>query len=100
MAGNSNNILYAKFQTKDNHYIYDTYSNEILQVSKVTWDIIDDYLKNPENKTEIFDKHMNKHNYTKEELLEAIKDIKEGRDNGYLQPTNIKKCSSTTAMNK
>jgi len=87
MANNSKNILYAKFQTKDNHYIYDTYSNEILQVSKVTWDIIDDYLKYPNDKSELF----NKHNYTKEEVVEAIKDIEEGRNNGYLQPCNIKK---------
>jgi uncharacterized protein len=91
MTTNSKNILYAKFQTKDNHYIYDTYSNEILQVAKCTWDIIDDYLENPENKIEIFDKHIKKNNYTREEILEAIKDIEEGRDNGYLQPCNIKK---------
>ena len=91
MNTNSKNILYAKFQTKDNHYIYDTYSNEILQVAKVTWDIIDDYLEDPESKTKIFDKHIKKHNYTREEILEAIKDIEEGKGNGYLHPCNIKK---------
>ncbi len=91
MTTNSKNILYAKFQTKDNHYIYDTYSNEILQVAKVTWDIIDDYLQDPQNKTEIFDKHIKKNNYTREEIIEAIKDIEEGRNNDYLHPCNIKK---------
>lgn len=57
MATNSKNILYAKSQTKDNYYIYNAHSNDILQVSKVNRDIIDDYFKDHDDKAELFEKH-------------------------------------------
>ncbi len=80
------NILYTKFQTNDHYYVYDPYSNEILQVSNVVWDIIDDYLNNQVSEEEIFKKH----DYIKEDVSTAIKEIKEGRRSGYLQPIDIK----------
>jgi uncharacterized protein len=84
-VNNSRNILYAKFKTEDNHYIYDTYSDEILQVSKATWDIIDDYFNNADDKVALFNKHV----HAREHVLKAINDIEEGIHNAYLRPCNI-----------
>lgn len=80
-------ILYTKFRTKDQYYIYDTHSNEILQVSPVTYDIIDEYLQNGRQKGEL----PVLYNYKKADIAKAIDDIEEGKQNGYLQPTNIKR---------
>ena len=84
---NSHNILYNKFRVKDNHYIYDTYSNEILQVSEVTWDIVDDYLCNPEDRAALFAKY----DHSMEQIRNAIRDVEEGIANGYLHPLNVTK---------
>lgn len=80
-------VLYSKFRTKNHYYIYDTQSNEILQVSPVTYDIIDEYLKNGGKKGEL----PVLYNYKKADIAKAVDDIEEGKQNGYLQSTDIKK---------
>lgn len=82
-------LLYSKFRTKDHCYIYDTHSNEILQVSQVAYDIINEYLKNS-NKN-IKKELAAKFNYPEAEIQEAIDDIEEGKRNGYLKLTDIRK---------
>jgi uncharacterized protein len=81
-------LLTSKFCTENNHYIYDTYSNEILKVSGVAWDIVEDYLQNPGDRAGLLAKFSK---YEKAEVDKAIKDIEEGRRSGYIQPAGIKK---------
>lgn len=41
--------LYKKFRTNNNTYLYDTYSNNILEVDNIIFDIVDDFFQYPDN---------------------------------------------------
>lgn len=85
---NSSEILFTKFRTKNNYYLYDTNSNEILSVSKVVWAIFDEYLENQSSVESIF---QDCNIYSKRELEQAVKDIRDGLTKGYFQACKISK---------
>lgn len=77
---NDSKVLYKKFRTTSGSYIYDTYSNEILTVSKAAWDL--------------FPRHpKGQHRPTGGQGLDsaAIREIDEGLAEGFLQPCDFKR---------
>jgi len=61
-----------KFETTKNYYIYDVYTNNILKVAPIVFDIIDDVI-NESEPTEILSKYKGK--YKPEEMYKAISEI-------------------------
>lgn len=56
-----------KFKTKDNYYIYDVNTSEILKVDETLWDIVEDY--KVLSKNEIVNKYLSK--YSEDEISTA-----------------------------
>jgi hypothetical protein len=90
-------ILYAKFKTKDNHYIYDTHTNEILQVSEVLWTVIDEYLNEPSACDLAL---LERYGYKTKEVHQAFHEIDIGISKGYFTPCNIDRMQFSKTANE
>lgn len=66
-----------KFETNDNQYVYDVFSNKIISVGRIIYDIIDCFCEN--NEVELINKFSDK--YEKHELQNAIDSIRTFKNN-------------------
>jgi uncharacterized protein len=72
-----NSLFVKKIRTTKQRYIYDVYSNEILKVNRIIWDMIDYFHKPIEHIINKLDKK-----YKKNDILNTYKSIREAKSSG------------------
>jgi uncharacterized protein len=81
-------VLYARFKTASGFYLYDTFSNEILGVSRPTWNLIEHILQPNGDVHTPFSRALP---YAQDEIATAITELTEGINAGYLRPCGVER---------